>query len=582
MGIPDRQRLIDLAGKRVFRRGEDYFIWRRVRAMAVDGDTLTAFVYGARRYRVAVTIKGQEVGYECDCPEGASARFCKHCVALCLNWLHVEPSGELSTYPWKDAREFLINLPQEELSCLIMDEVARNAGFRDRLFLRMARANGKKAELAGYREILEFASQSAVSGEGSASFTGMLEDVKDSLNILLEAGYAEEAAGLIEEAPVFRQSIQTETSEMLIAALLRLHHRICLRSGIVAEALAGRLLRWQLATSANGLPDVIRRYSDLLGARGRREYAHLVQSEWDRLRSNGGVTALDRRAKLERLSDLVKDMAERQGDIDLLIEVKSARLKEASGYVEIARLCKRKGREALALSWALRGRKLFAAYEAEDLYEFLATEYEARGEWGAAIEILYEIFSARPSLDGYQRMAAFARQIGEWDLWRERALSVTRRKPAAPPPRMRSARPPAPDQSVSVGIFLWEDDVNAALQAAQQGGCDNGLWLELANRLAVKQPDEALQIYKRLVRNFSDGKNSYDYQRAMDLIRRIGRLMKKQKRRDEFLTYVEGLYEKHRYRYSFAKLLAQLLARHSPKRSRASLAGKRKSRKSPN
>jgi len=58
----DRKRLIELAGARAFRRGEEYFAWRRVRALAVDGAKITAFVYGGRRYCVAITVDGEETG----------------------------------------------------------------------------------------------------------------------------------------------------------------------------------------------------------------------------------------------------------------------------------------------------------------------------------------------------------------------------------------------------------------------------------------------------------------------------------------------------------------------------------------
>jgi len=69
------------------------------------------------------------------------------------------------------------------------------------------------------------------------------------------------------------------------------------------------------------------------------------------------------------------------------------------------------------------------------------------------------------------------------------------------------------------------------------------------------------------VAKYAGCKNSYAYQHAIELLRRIGSLMKKQKRRDEFLAYVKNLREKHRYQHSFANLLDRLLERHSRKRN---------------
>jgi len=147
----DRKRLIELAGARAFRRGEEYFAWRRVRALAVDGAKITAFVYGGRRYRVAITVDGEETGYECDCPEGASARFCKHCVAVGLNWLEGGANGGSSSATWQDVRDYLANSPPEELAQLALDEAARSAEFRERLWLRATRAGGKQPDWGEYR-----------------------------------------------------------------------------------------------------------------------------------------------------------------------------------------------------------------------------------------------------------------------------------------------------------------------------------------------------------------------------------------------------------------------------------------------
>jgi uncharacterized Zn finger protein len=117
-----------------------------------------------------------------------------------------------------------------------------------------------------------------------------------------------------------------------------------------------------------------------------------------------------------------------------------------------------------------------------------------------------------------------------------------------------------------VSIVLWENDIQGALQEARKGRCDDDLWQEIAERLASTQPDEALEIYKRLVTKYAEKKNSYAYQRAIEVLRRTGYLMKKQKRRDEFLAYVETLRQKHRYQHTLARMLDRLLAKHLQRR----------------
>jgi uncharacterized Zn finger protein len=84
MKMPDRKELIALAGERVFGRGEEYCAWGRVRAMAAYDGKISALVDGNRSYRVFLRVNCWPMGYDCDCPEGAAGRFCKHCVAVCL------------------------------------------------------------------------------------------------------------------------------------------------------------------------------------------------------------------------------------------------------------------------------------------------------------------------------------------------------------------------------------------------------------------------------------------------------------------------------------------------------------------
>jgi uncharacterized Zn finger protein len=313
----------------------------------------------------------------------------------------------------------------------------------------------------------------------------------------------------------------------------------------------------------NDFNGISQAYADLLGSRGLRFHQQLVEAEWNRLSSVGEMISPEDRAKFERLTELMADEAKRRGDIELLIELKSRGLKKASDYLEIARLCKQSGESDLALRWALAGKNLFHVSEAEDLYQFLAAEYEERNELREALEVIFALFSARPSLSGYKRMADCARRVGEWDIWRERALSAARQDISTSPSRSQKiVNETKPDQSVLVSILLCENDDEAAWKAAQQGECEDDLWLALADRRAKSHPEDALLVYRRLVKQNVNRKNNYAYRQAIELLHKIGRLMKKQKRRDEFIDYVERLRHTHRGQRNFARMIDRMMARY--------------------
>jgi uncharacterized Zn finger protein len=217
MEIPDRNSLIALAGERVFARGVEYHSWGRVRALAAREGRLSALVDGNNRsYRVFLRIDSWPIGHECECPMGASGSFCKHCVAVCLAFPEAELDSEsFDTVTLADVHDFLSRSTNAGLIELMLDEAMRNERFRERLLLRAARASGKRLDLETYRRFLEFAAQAVASTDDAGSPPAVLKEVERSLGNLLEAGYAEEAAALIEEALplIFSRSTQTSAGK---------------------------------------------------------------------------------------------------------------------------------------------------------------------------------------------------------------------------------------------------------------------------------------------------------------------------------------------------------------------------------
>jgi uncharacterized Zn finger protein len=301
-------------------------------------------------------------------------------------------------------------------------------------------------------------------------------------------------------------------------------------------------------------------YSDLLGRRGWEAYQQLAQTDWEHLSANGNLHTPEQRERCVRLTALIESLAQRRGDAATLITIKSRSLEVAGSYLEIARLYKQMGDEKLALDWARRGRERFPAIDASELYEFLAEEYETRAAWQEALPIIFAQFCVRPSLQSYQRIVHAAQKADELENWRERALGMLRQPTGG---TSRASDSGALAQSTLVSIRLWENDAEAAWQAAQQGSCNDKLLQEIAKRRAKQYPNDALLIYKHLVALYVGRKNRYSYELAVETLRRIGRLLRGQKRQAEFVPYIEGLCRSHRYQHSLVKMLRQLVARYS-------------------
>ena len=77
--------LLELAGEKCFRRGEEYLHEDAVSRLRVQEGELRALVQGTSRYRVRLGV-GEDGGLEghCTCPYARDGFFCKHAVAVGL------------------------------------------------------------------------------------------------------------------------------------------------------------------------------------------------------------------------------------------------------------------------------------------------------------------------------------------------------------------------------------------------------------------------------------------------------------------------------------------------------------------
>ncbi len=553
MKMFDRDHLIELAGERAFQRGEEYFRWRRIRDLSKEGGRVNAIVEGAQSYFAWLQENGSQLGYGCDCPEGKEGRCCKHCVAIGLSWLEAEKDGGFpANADSTELRKSLSELTTENLVELVLQQASRDAHFRQDLRLKAARLQGAEPNLDEQRRLLELASEAAVTAEDVDGFATILKDVKAALTLLLEEGFAVQAALLIEDAPASHYSGWTETAERLFALLLTYHRKSCQQMCITPDALAARLLEWQLRCPTVARAEVTDSYIELLGNAGWELYRQLAQAEWEQMHADGNPHLPAQRERCDRLTLLMAHAANKSRDIAALIAIKRQHTENACSYLELAQLCMQMGDEAQAIAWGQRGILLFPIYEVGGLYEFLAETYEVREDWTEALAVWFAQFQAQPSLLGYQRIAACAQKAAEWGLWRARALNTLQNDSAA-------------DSSTLVSALLWEMEDDAAWQAAKNGGCRDGLWQEIAKRRERKHPEDALFIYKRLVAQYASCKNSYSYELAVQTLRRMARLLRKQKRQEEFLPFVESLCRQHRYQHALIKMLRQLVQRHSRK-----------------
>ncbi|MBU2587152.1 MAG: SWIM zinc finger family protein [Alphaproteobacteria bacterium] len=80
----DPDQLLQLAGEKVFKRGQGYADHGHIALLSVNGDGVFAAAFGTDDYTVWLRRPGPEISGHCSCPAYEDAGFCKHMVATAL------------------------------------------------------------------------------------------------------------------------------------------------------------------------------------------------------------------------------------------------------------------------------------------------------------------------------------------------------------------------------------------------------------------------------------------------------------------------------------------------------------------
>jgi uncharacterized Zn finger protein len=254
----------------------------------------------------------------------------------------------------------------------------------------------------------------------------------------------------------------------------------------------------------------------------------------------------------------METLARQTGDVEAVVAVMKRDLSLAYHYLQISETYKNARKHDLALEWAERGVKAFPERTDSRLREFLAGEYHRRKRHDEAMALIWAEFAESPSLKQYVNLKAHAERIGQWELWREKALEYLRERigrAKSESQKDRWAWYRKADHSELVRIFLWEKDVEAAWREAQEGGCSNDLWLELATKRDKDHPEDALPIYQRQIEPTLDLKNNEAYAETISLLRKVRELMVRLERKDEFTNYLDKVRAAHKPKRNFMKLL---------------------------
>lgn len=536
-----RNALRELAWGKSFARGAEYAEDGLVRDLRSTADGVTAKVSGTRTYRVKLWAEGGEIDYDCTCPVGRDGLFCKHCVAVGLAWLEEggtfadgSDSGEEA-----DLETYLMGLDKRELVSLLLER----AGEDDRLFRRLetrsARASASGPDLSVIRGAFDDALETGgfVAWDEMYDLGSGVDDVVDAVEDLLSDGHAVAVIDLAEYCldAVERAIDHVDDSDGWMGGLLdrlqHLHLEACTEARPDPLELANRLFEMQMESGYGAFHGAAETYKDVLGTTGLAEYRRLAEADWKKVPALGpGDDDPQRYGRRHTITSVMESLARASGDVDGLIAVKSHDLSNPWDFLDVAKVCLEAGREDAALDWAERGFSAFPENKRDGrLREFIASIHHRQGNHDAAMDLTWAAFEDHPSFDMYRVLESHARKADAWPKWRQRALVCIREHLDAQPPaqnnksRFWSVAPR--DGSDLVQIFLHENDAETAWREAQQRGCSDGLWLELAKRREKSHPRDSIAIYRKHIDGLLRHTGNQIYEEVAAYLARIEKLV---------------------------------------------------------
>jgi hypothetical protein len=547
--------LRDLAGDKVFARGEAYHRGGQVQILTIEPKRVLAQVAGTEDYRTELTGRGRNIGGHCSCPAFRDWGVCKHMVAVALAANALGPEAEAEgAGVLSRIRDHLKQKSVDALAGMIMELAERDPALLSRLDVAAAvvhaddgtlRTRLRKAidaatrtpDYLEYGEVPDWASNVAASLDAIA-------DLASGSRAGLALELAEYAIDRIERAIDSIDDSEGGCSELLDHAR-DIHLAAAESVWPDPVQLARDLFAREVDGDYGTFGDVAQLYADVLGEPGLAEYGRLAAKAWEKLpKRSGKGRGHDHEfsAGHERLKAILDFFAERAGDIDTRIALRAHDLSSPWRYLELARFCLSQGRVDEALRRAEEGSWVFEDRQPDErLVSFTVERLSKAGRKADAEALLWRTFVKAPSLELYKQLRKLR---GKTAL--ERTIGILETRLAG---KERAGWYGPADLLVS--ILIEEKTFDAAWAVARKHKVSFGVNMALADASKATYPREALEVYAERVNQFLSTGGNHAYGEAAKVIARMAALQSQA----EQAAYVAMLKARHRQKRNFMKLL---------------------------
>lgn len=549
----DPDALRELAGGKVFARGEAYHRDGQVQILVIKPERVLAQVAGSEDYRTELRGRGRTIDGECSCRAFEDHGFCKHMVAtgLAANDVGADDADgggalvrirdHLKQQGLDALVDMIVGLAERDpaLFCTL-DAAAASLHEDDKTLGKRLRKSidgaTRTREYMEYREVPAWAANvdsalDTIAGLASGARAGLACQLADHALDRIGQALAE-----IDDSDGHCMWLLERARDIHLAAVRQI------RSEPIE--VARDLFAREMADDYGVFDGAVRLYANVLGESGLAEYRRLASVAWEKTAPAAGRKAQrdDDDVDRHQLMRILDFFAECDGDVDTRIALRVRNLSSQFDYHRLAEFCLSQGREDQALRHAEEGLWMFEDGRPDMGLVILTAELLLKaGRKPDAEAHLWRPFKKEPTFELYIRLC----EIGG-NAARVQALSFleTRQVSGA-----RSGWHSPID--LLIRIWIHEKMFDAAWAAVRTHGASAGWTNELADKSEATHPREALEVHTRRVEQLVNAGGGSNYEQAAKLVARMSNL----RERGEQVAYVLGLKKRFDRRRNFIKLL---------------------------
>jgi uncharacterized Zn finger protein len=548
----DVDTLRQLAGSKTFARGQEYFEDDEVELLVVEPGRVLAQVTGSEDYRTELRGRGETIDGRCTCPAFVEWGFCKHMVAVGLaanavGEAEVDGGGALSRI-----REHLKTKSVDALAEIIVQMAEQDTKLFRKLELAATSLDGDDAAVeARLQKVVDGATRtgSYIDYESVPEWAAGVEEALQTIESLVSDSRAALALKLAERAidRIERALGSIDDSDGYCGALLHQAAEVHLAAVTAIQPdpiqLARDLFKREMDDEYDVFSGAVAHYGEVLGERGLAEYRRLAERAWQKPPARSASRAnQDSSAERGQLRSILDFFAERDGDTDARIALRTKDLSSSFDYLQLAEFCLKHDRTQDALKFAEDGLWMFEDGRQDQRLVVFTSELLAKlGRNGDAESHLWRAFEKAPTLDLYKRL----RKIGGEAAHRRALQSL---ETSCRQKNFVAWQSPA---NLLVEILLQEKAFDEAWAIFRKFGGSIGTKEKLVHATERTHPSEAIELYTASVEHLAKLGGSGSYSEAAKLIARMAELRPAAEQK----AYILSLKVRHGRKRNFMKLL---------------------------